>query len=208
MFKKKRFTEIFLLGIIVLQVLVQPFSVVHAEEIIEDASSKIDIQNSNEKEKEAILSAIDEEVSKQTDFSEEEKANYRQTLINFYDSSSENYGDLDSVVFTDNSEKTMFRAAKASHGLLSVRALGSIINVAIAAVTGGSISAYVRKHGFKASAVALQSRLAATIQLKYASVVIKGLTSAAIKLSDPGLYLAQLVDKKDKIRNNGYIELW
>ena len=58
------------------------------------------------------------------------------------------------------------------------------------------------------NAAALESRLAATIHSNQFGYLIKGSVGAMVKFADPGLYLAQVIDQHDKIRNNGWIEAW
>ena len=96
----------------------------------------------------------------------------------------------------------------AQHGTVSVRLLGSTFNILIAGITGGPLSSYVRRRGFSALAAALESRLAATIHSNQFGYLIKGSVGAMVKFADPGLYLAQVIDQHDKIRNNGWIEAW
>ncbi|MFV0559959.1 MAG: hypothetical protein ACK5NA_04505 [Enterococcus sp.] len=97
-----------------------------------------------------------------------------------------------------------------SHGLLSVGVLGAIINTGLSTITGGSISAYVKKKGWNALVNALQSRLMSTLRFKQLGKIIGGLSTTIMKLLDPGTFIAEQIDKSnfDKIRGNGWIELW
>ena len=47
-----------------------------------------------------------------------------------------------------------------------------------------------------------------TIHSNQFGYLIKGSVGAMVKFADPELYLAQVIDQHDKIRNNGWIEAW
>lgn len=140
-------------------------------------------------------------------------------LLGIFDSTSENYNNLSEATSNliddiDSNHQSSFDfisgsdVLAAQHGTVSVRLLGSTFNILIAGITGGPLSSYVRCRGFSALAAALESRLAATIHSNQFGYLIKGSVGAMVKFADPGLYLAQVIDQHDKIRNNGWIEAW
>lgn len=170
------------------------------------SSGVIDIATMDNSEKDELLKYINIEVEKQTNMNSEQKSIFKQALLDFFDSSSNSFQDPEALDKAVNSKNNV-RTARAAHGWISVNVMASAINVALGLVTGGSISSYVRKKGFIASAVALQSRLAATMRFKQLTAVIKGLSGALMKVADPGKAIAQGLDRIDKIPNNGWIEL-
>lgn len=102
--------------------------------------------------------------------------------------------------------RTMLRS---SHGLISVGVLATVINTALSFITGGSISAYVKKKGWNMLVNQLQSRVAATIRISQLNKIIGGLSKTIVVVLDPGTYIANLIDNSsyDKIRGNVWIEL-
>ncbi|MGM0207243.1 hypothetical protein IGI96_001754 [Enterococcus sp. DIV0421] len=164
----------------------------------------LDIQNMTEEEKQNFYNAVDVEVNRHEEMTDEQKKIYEQALIRFFDSSSSDFQDFTKLDKSVNGGSIGFRAA---HGLVSVNVLAGTINVMIGAITGGAIASYVRKHGFQALALALQSRLAATIRIKQLGKIIKGLSGVIAKIADPGKAIAQAIDNSDKIPGNGWIEL-
>ncbi|MDK2902437.1 MAG: hypothetical protein PWQ93_356 [Clostridiales bacterium] len=107
-----------------------------------------------------------------------------------------------------------------SHGLISTKLLGGILNGIISAtllVTGvGSIYELVKKMGKEAAKDWVEKHLKKTIVDKltaiglknfgiYVGSIISGIVNVYL---DPGGWLAERIDAVDKIPNNGYIEAW
>ncbi|MFS0986585.1 hypothetical protein [Enterococcus durans] len=93
--------------------------------------------------------------------------------------------------------------------VISVGVLATVINTALSFITGGSISAYVKKKGWNMLVNQLQSRVAATIRISQLNKIIGGLSKTIVVVLDPGTYIANLIDNSsyDKIRGNVWIEL-
>lgn len=168
-------------------------------------NSSLDIAHMSNSEQNELLKYINIEVNKHTEMNNEQKSILKRALIDFFDSRSDSFQEPISLQNTANGESISFRSA--GHGLISVDFMAMALNIAIGFVTGGSIASYVRKKGFTALAVALESRLAANLRFKELSVVIKGLSGALMKVADPGKAIAKTLDGVDKIPNNGWIEL-
>ena len=140
-------------------------------------------------------------------------------ILGLFDSKSENYNNLEKVttnliIAIDENHQTLLdhvtgeNVLAARHGTISVSVLGTSINVALSAITGGSISHYIRRYGANALASALKSRVAVLNHTDYSKRLIKNSINALNTVANPGLYLAQLMDNNDKIKRNGWIELW
>ncbi|WP_242462465.1 hypothetical protein [Weissella confusa] len=87
----------------------------------------------------------------------------------------------------------------------------SVLSVSLMITTGPAISPLlpdISNHYNNIPEAAIESRLAATIHSNQFGYLIKGSVGAMVKFADPGLYLAQVIDQHDKIRNNGWIEAW
>lgn len=182
-------------------------------------SNSVDINDMDESTQQAFKQIVWNAVEMLHLPSESDNNDAYNQLLGVFDSNSENYNDLgkatDSLINDiDHNHKSPFDSISGSdvlaarHGTVSVKLLGSIFNILIAGITGGPVASYVRRRGFSALAVALQSRLAATIRSNQFGYLIKGSIGALVKVANPGLYFAQLIDQHDKIRNNGWIEAW
>ncbi|OTO03253.1 hypothetical protein [Enterococcus sp. 5B3_DIV0040] len=205
-----KITKIFsVLGILIIgfSVFITSGTGVYAAEKVSNEElnvNPLDVQKMTEEEKRDFYKAVDDEVNRHGEMSAEQKNNYRQSLIHFFDSASSDFQNLERLDKSVNDGDIRFRAA---HGLVSVNVLAGTINVILGSITGGAITSYIRKHGFQALAVALQSRLAATIRIKQLGKIISGLSTVIAKIADPGKAIAQAIDKADKIPGNGWIEL-
>lgn len=113
-----------------------------------------------------------------------------------------------------------FTFYSASHGTISTKMLGGILNGVITAVlitTGvGSVAELIKKMGKEAAKDWVEKHVKKAVVNKltaiglgafgvFAGNIIKGIIEAYI---DPGQWLAERIDGNDKIPNNGYIEVW
>lgn len=113
-----------------------------------------------------------------------------------------------------------FTFYSASHGTISTKMLGGILNGVITAtllITGvGSVAELIKKMGKEAAKDWVEKHVKKAVVNKltaiglgafglYAGNIIKGIIDAYL---DPGQWLAEKIDGNDKIPNNGYIELW
>ncbi|MPM95615.1 hypothetical protein SDC9_142770 [bioreactor metagenome] len=185
-----------------------------------DDSEDIDIQNLSQNQKNFILQVATKS-TEQIDGIEtvEQQAVAAEYILGVFDSNSDYYQNpLKAQSEMQNRLKEEFgiqilpnlNSMLKSHGLLSVGVLGAIINTGLSVITGGSISAYVKKKGWNALVNALQSRLMTTLKFKQLGKIIGGLSGTIMKILDPGTFIAEQIDNSrfDKIRGNGWIELW
>lgn len=115
---------------------------------------------------------------------------------------------------------TFYSTYSTSHGLISTKMLGGILNGVITAtllVTGvASIGELIKKMGKEAAKEWVEKHVKKAIVNKltaiglgsfgiYVGNIIKGIVDAYL---DPGGWLAERIDGVDRIPNNGYIELW
>jgi len=140
-------------------------------------------------------------------------------ILGLFDSKSDNYNNLEKVtknliIAINENHQTLLdhvtgeNILAARHGTISVSVLGASIDIALSAITGGSISNYIRRYGANALAAALKSRVALLNRSAHSTKLIKKSIGALTTVANPGLYLAQLIDNNDKIKRNGWIELW
>ena len=107
-----------------------------------------------------------------------------------------------------------------SHGTISTKMLGGILNGVINAtllIAGvGSVFELIKKMGKEAAKEWVKKHVKKAVVNKlyalglgafgiYTGNIIKGIVDAYF---DPGQWLAERIDGRDKIPNNGYIELW
>lgn len=107
-----------------------------------------------------------------------------------------------------------------AHGTISTKMLGGILNGVITAtllVAGvGTVSELIKKMGKEAAKEWVKKHVKKAVVNKlaamglgafgiYAGNIIKGIVDAYL---DSGQWLAERIDGRDKIPNNGYIELW
>lgn len=113
-----------------------------------------------------------------------------------------------------------FTFYSASHGTISTKMLGGILNGVITAtllVIGvGSVAELIKQMGKEAAKEWVEKHVKKSVVNKltaiglgafgtYAGNIIKGIVDAYV---DPGQWLAEKIDGIDKISSNGYIELW
>ncbi|MDR0898835.1 MAG: hypothetical protein LBM27_00595 [Lactobacillaceae bacterium] len=103
----------------------------------------------------------------------------------------------------------------ANHGLIATSILGATFDVVISAlvtkgITGG-LAALVKKEGINV----VKQKLKKELGNKLVSLGLKGLkgllftaVDVALSLASPGTSIAKYIDAHDKIKNNGWIELW
>lgn len=195
--------------------------IIEQNNLIESNDSEdIDIQNLSQNQKSFILQVATKS-AEQIDGIEtvEQQAVAAEYILGVFDSNSDYYQNpLKAQSEMQNRLKEEFgiqilpnlNSMLKSHGLLSVGVLGAIINTGLSVITGGSISAYVKKKGWNALVNALQSRLMTTLKFKQLGKIIGGLSGTIMKILDPGTFIAEQIDNSrfDKIRDNGWIELW
>lgn len=157
---------------------------------------------------------------------EQDTQDYKQALIDFYNPNSKTFNDLEAttdkiVADINENHETIFdkvdaeKVLAASHGWISVRVAGDTINLALSMTYGGVARnvgrALVKKYGLTQA----KNLLSRTLRNKLISMGVSNASGVASVASDlvtaifdPGLRLAKWVDSRDKIRNNGYWELW
>lgn len=195
-----------------------PTAIDKATDINVDEMNKQDLSNF-----EAIISAEAQKAKMPT--KEDEEA-YKQALYDFFDSKSDIYQDATAATtqvideINENHEDILDKISgekvmAASHGALSVKMAGTIINITISVAftkgAGSVAQTLVRKYG------AAQARRMMERTLRNALVKIAGmkaekyagqLVDVVMTAIDPGTAAAKWIDHNDKIRNNGWIELW
>ena len=178
----------------------------------------IDINVMDMSTRESFEKIVENAVGQMNLPTDDDKQDAFNQVLAIFDSSSENYNNLEIatdnlVVDIDDNHKSVWDSVTgeevlaARHGAISVSVLATVINITISAMTGGPISSYVRRRGASALLAALQSRVAAKIRSRQYSYLIKGSIGALVKVANPGVYLARLIDNHDKIKGNGWIEL-
>lgn len=191
----------------------------------QNADQMIDVQNMNSVQKEAFRKIIEENVNNLNLPTQEDVNDFVDMTISVYDSNSDNYQDIssandqlideldenhDSISDSLSGEKIL----AAGHGSVSVSFLGSVLDAAIGAVVGGGAGAalaLVRRKGVAYVRNLVYSRVKASlvnVGLGRANVVIMAGLEIALGYYSPGNALARWTDSRDKIRNNGWIELW
>lgn len=196
------------------------------QEVALDSNQEIDIQNMNSQELESFEQLIQQEVESAELPTDEDTEAYKQTLLDFFDSDSNVYQNVEAATeqaideINDNHESVLDKidgekVLAASHGTISVKLLGSILNVVVAAAIGGAggvaVKTYVRKYGVKRATDTLSRVLRdKLLKLGYKKgAAIGGVVGRVVtNFLDPGTAVAKFIDSQDKIKNNGWIELW
>ncbi|KPG74255.1 hypothetical protein AEQ18_00100 [Enterococcus sp. RIT-PI-f] len=178
-------------------------------------------------EQEAILTnLVVQEADKINLPTEEDKDSYVQVMLDFYDSSSEVYQDIEAgskVLLEEIDENhsspldpiTGEDVLAASHGWISRSLLASVTNTTITLIVAGAgfgtIWSFIKKKGVSYVRNYFKSRVKARIIAWFGAAV--GVYAVYIwdflmTVLDPGAKFAKWLDARDKIRNNGWIELW
>jgi len=197
-----------------------------AIEVFSDYSSEeFDVQEMTTEQEKVLTELIVVEAEKIDLPTEEDKESYVQEMLDFYDSNSENYQDLEktteelveeidenhsSILDPINGEDVL----AASHGLVSVALLGSVVNTTInlllISVGVGSVWVFIKKKGVSYVRNYFQSRIKARLATLVGTAIGVYYTYAwdfIMTVADPGLRFAKFVDSRDKIKNNKWIEL-
>ncbi|AWJ95573.1 hypothetical protein GRR92_14380 [Lactococcus lactis subsp. lactis] len=191
-----------------------------------DSNQEIDIQNMNTQELKSFEQIVQEEAEKAELPTTEDTEVYKQTLLDLYDSNSAIYQDVSSATeqvieeINENHDSlldkiTGEKVIAASHGTVSVKMLASTLNVAVNLACGGvggaAVKTLVKKYGAK-RAEQILSRVLRDKLLKLGykkGAAIGGVVGKIVNnFLDPGTAVAKYIDSQDKIRNNGWIELW
>lgn len=191
-----------------------------------NSNQEIDIQNMNAQELKAFKQMVQAEAEKAELPTYEDTEAYRQALLDIYDSSSLVYQDVagatEQVIEAINGNHqnpldkiTGEKVLAASHGTVSVKMLASILNVAVNLACGGvggaAVKTLVKKYGAKRAEQTLSRVLKdKLLKLGYKKgAAIGGVVGKIVNnFLDPGTTVAKYIDSKDKIKNNGWIELW
>lgn len=192
------------------------------KEIIEeyDENEIIDVSNMTAEQEKVFISMIEQSVESMDLPTTEDEASTVNEILNFFNSESDSFGDYEAtteniITEIDNNHETIFdnvfddisgEEVVAARKIVSVKVLGTILNVAISFVTGGAISWFIRKYGWSVLVTQIGSRVSAAFQIKRFSYLAKGLSKSAVAIANPGLTIAKLIDKNDKVRNNGWID--
>lgn len=167
----------------------------------------LDIQKMTEDQQREFLDLIDNEVNKSVYSSFVDKERFKEALISLFDSSSDNYQDLEKV-----SQQALPYSTRAAHGWISNSVGAAAINVALSALTGGigaGLASYITKVGVSTAKKVFQSRVKALFVkwgIKVAAGYYGTLFEIAMNVADPGGAISKYIDKHDKIPNNGYWE--
>lgn len=193
------------------------------EEIAEvfDENTELDIQVLNNEQIETFENLIEVVVDDTAFPTQEDAQDVKSVLMDFFNSESNLYKDIEatseemidridenhSSIFDPISGEDVFAA---SRGWLSVWVLSVATNLAINFVIGGiggSLMGAIRKYGvnwvrntFKSRVKARLTRVGLGIVARYYGVVWEFVMAAW----DSGTAFAKWVDRRDKIRNNGW----
>lgn len=185
-----------------------------------DDNEIIDVNNMTVEQKEVFENMIIQAVAEMDLPTSEDEESTTNEIMDFFNSDTESYGDLEETTENiieeiDSNHETVFdrfydgisgEEVIAASKIVSVKVLGTILNVAIAFVTGGAISWFIRKYGWSVLVSQIGSRVSASFQIKRYQVLAKGLSKSAVAIANPGLTIAKLIDKNDKNINNGWID--
>lgn len=185
----------------------------------------LDVQRMNQVQKQKVVKTVHEAVTALKLPTQQDEFVYEEAVLSVFDSKSINYQNVQGATNTlikqlTENHKTIFdgltgeKILAAKHGAISTSFLGTVLDVAIGMALGGGLGAALtlaRRKGVKYVKKRLMSHLKGTlanIGLKRASKFILAGLEIALGHYSPGKYLARWVDRRDKIRNNGWIELW
>lgn len=196
------------------------------DEFIKNPKETIDIQKMDTNERENFEKMAQEEAEKAEMPTAEDTEAYKQTLIDLFDSKSDIYQNPEEATaqiideIDENHEDIMDKITgekvlAASHGTISVGLAGNMLNLAISAAMGGASGAVTRalikKVGYKQAGVVMtrvvRNKLI-SLGVKNAKDVSSIVNSILAATLDPGTLAARWIDQHDKIKNNGWIELW
>ena len=191
-----------------------------------DPNQEINVQNMNAQELKSFKELVQQEAEKVNLPTAEDTEAYKQTLLDLYDSNSSVYQDIESATkqvikeINDNHENVLDKingekVLAAKHGTISVKILASTLNLAVNAACGGvgafAVKSLVKNYGAK-QAERILSRVLRDKLLKLGykkGAAIGGIVGKIVnKFLDPGTAVAKYIDSTDKIKNNGWIELW
>ncbi|MFT8324082.1 hypothetical protein [Oenococcus sicerae] len=148
------------------------------------------------------------------------------TMLSMYNSRSDNYYDAAAATSQlteeiDHNHESLLgkmtgeKALAAQHGSISVYIAGTAIDIAIAAATGGagyaSLTAIIRAKGRSYVEKKIAPKIVATITKitgQKVTKTVKDKIVSYIGLASAGYAVAKAIDAMDKIKNNGYLELW
>ena len=191
-----------------------------------DNLETIDLKNMTKNQIDSFTKYIEKEVESIDLPTEEDEESYKQVMLDFFNSDSEIYGNIEEATTEliseiDSNHSSPFdnlsgeEVLAAKRGWVSVTLLGSVVNTTINLVligSGvGSIWALVKKKGIRWVRDKFQSRLKARLVKWFGAAIGVYYTFAwdlVMTVADPGTRWARYIDSRDKIRNNGYIELW
>lgn len=184
----------------------------------EEFEHAIDVSVMTDEQKEVLETLVVQAVEDMNLPTEADAEDTVQEVLNFFDSESEIYGDLEQLTEEvaediDENHSSIFDSISgeevlaAKRGIVSIKLLATAINVVIAFITGGAISWYIRKYGWSVVVTQVASRVSASYKLRQFAKVAKGLSKSAVAVANPGKTIAQFIDSRDKIRNNGWLEV-
>ncbi|MEB8416300.1 hypothetical protein NGG16_02480 [Enterococcus casseliflavus] len=197
-----------------------------AEAFSDYESDEFDLQQMNAEQESILTTLITEEVDKLDLPTEEDRETYVQVMLDFYDSSSEVYQDIEAsskslLEEIDENHSSPLDSITgedvlaASHGWISRSLLASVTNTTITLIIAGAgfgtVWNFIKKKGVSYVRNYFKSRVKARIAAWFGAAV--GVYAVYIwdflmTVLDPGARFAKWLDARDKIRNNGWIELW
>ncbi|MFK4899328.1 hypothetical protein [Lactococcus petauri] len=196
------------------------------QEVAMDPNEEINLRNMNAEELKAFEQLAQEEAEKADLPTTEDTEAYKQTLLDLFDSNSSIYQDIagatDQVIeeINDNHASpldkiTGKKVLAAKHGTISVKFAGSTFNLIISLMAGGgasvAIRTLVRRYGVAKATTMVTRKIAQQVtmwglkQVTGLSAIVGFVVKTAV---DPGTYIARQIDARDKIKNNGWLELW
>lgn len=188
------------------------------EELSTEIDGQIDIAVMSEEEQQVFQTLVEQAVAALELPTEEDANDTTQEILNFFNSNTEIYGNLEELTQEvlseiDENHSSIFdhisgEKVIAATRLISIKLLGTILNVAIGVIAGGAVSWFIRKYGWSVVVTQLASRVNARYQLRRFAALARGLTKTAVAIANPGKTIAEMIDRHDKIKRSGYLELY
>lgn len=190
------------------------------------SAADVNTDNMSKQEKINFTAAVNQAAENADLPTEEDKEAFKQAIIDYFTPGTEVYQNVtattDQVIDEINENHkspldkiTGEKVMASAHGAISDKVAGGVLNVAISAVCGNIAGAgarvLVKKYGLSAAEQIL-SRTLRNQLIKMGVKNAKDITKISLKLlkcvADPGYEVAKWIDSMDKIKNNGWWELW
>lgn len=188
-------------------------------------SSSFDYSKLSKREKAKFVKILDEEISISGLKNKRDKSALKQALLGLFNSKSKIFNNVKAaqslfVKKAHSSAKSLSKImamnvkAKSKHGLISVSFAGHAINLALAFAAGAGVSAVKKvllKMGKSTAKHFVKRVLVAKLRkwgMKATGALLTGSVDVIFEISSPGLAIAKFIDRHDKKKKNGYLELW